>query len=534
MSEVSVPEGARATATLNEDSGATTGSPQELALEPKERTEPVRTPPPSAPQKQLLLPLITLRDATSSDVSLARSERVYANRNLPLTHIDWLGFDMDYTLATYEQAAMDSLSVELTLQNLIEMGYPEYLRNLKYDFRFPIRGLHIDKELGNVLKMDRFAGIHKGYHGLRRLDREQIRNAYWDTKVRPDSDRFHWIDTLFELSEVTSYVSIIEAMERRRERVDYTQLFADIRRAIDLAHFNGTVHQRVMADLPRYVLRDPHLAPTLHKLRSAGKKLFLLTNSPWPYTQRMMTYLLGDSMPEYRSWELFFNVIIVSARKPLWFRGDEPFMEHHEGVVRPGVKELERGVIYEGGNLKDFERLTQIRSSRVLYIGDHIYGDILRSKKESAWRTAMIISELDAELAAHQSSAASIRKKLEFDESRTRLEDELRFYQRRLRHLERTEAGADAAEARRVRRALENVRSSLGAMNVEQEALEAGIDASFHPYWGSLLKEQGELSSFGAQVERYADIYMPRVSCLGHYSPEQFFRSPHDFMPHEL
>jgi hypothetical protein len=42
------------------------------------------------------------------------------------------------------------------------------------------------------------------------------------------------------------------------------------------------------------------------------------------------------------------------------------------------------------------------------------------------------------------------------------------------------------------------------------------------------------LSIFGQQVSQYADIYMRRVSCLGAYSPTQFFRSPHDLMPHEI
>jgi hypothetical protein len=60
------------------------------------------------------------------------------------------------------------------------------------------------------------------------------------------------------------------------------------------------------------------------------------------------------------------------------------------------------------------------------------------------------------------------------------------------------------------------------------------VDRSFHPYWGSLLKQDSELSSFGQQVDAYADVYMRRVSCLRHYSPMQFFRSPHDLMPHEL
>ena len=34
------------------------------------------------------------------------------------------------------------------------------------------------------------------------------------------------------------------------------------------------------------------------KLRSAGKKLFLLTNSHWDYTRAMMSYLLDGDLPE--------------------------------------------------------------------------------------------------------------------------------------------------------------------------------------------------------------------------------------------
>lgn len=468
-------------------------------------------------------------------MSLPRTERVYANRNLPMAHIDWLGFDMDYTLAIYQQQAMDSLSVELTVENLIGCGYPEYLRHLKYDIRFPIRGLLIDKHLGNVLKMNRFAVIHKGYHGFKRIEHSKLRELYWDKKVRPESERFHWIDTLFGLSEVTSYVSLIESLEsHKRQRLRYDELFHDIRRAIDQAHANGSVHDRVLSDLPRFVDRDQHLAMTLHKLRSAGKKLFLLTNSPWPYTDRMMTFLLGDALEQYRSWTLYFDVVIVGARKPLWFKGDEPFFELRGDKVLGNVGRLERGRVYQGGNVKDFERLTGIAGSRTLYVGDHIYGDILRSKKESAWRTLMIIQELDDEISANQSTAGTLARKLELEQQRSFLEDELRFYQRRLKSLDRDARAVDEKEATRVRRGLDSMRRSLKGLNREHRDLERYMDASFHPYWGSLLKEHSEVSSFGAQVERYADIYTRRVSCLRHYSPDQFYRSPHDFMPHEL
>lgn len=484
---------------------------------------------------QLVLPIVSLREATRTDVRIPRSERVFVSRNLRMGSIEWLGFDMDYTLATYQQDAMDALSVDVTVEGLIRRGYPEYLRQIRFDTRFPIRGLLIDKRYGHVLKMNRFQGIQKAYHGTRQLTREEITERYWHQKIRPDSPRFHWIDTLFGLCEVTAYVAIIDALESHGAKFDYGRLFEDIRNSIDEAHASGEVHDQVSRDPRRFIHKDPQLAATLHKLRCGGKKLFLLTNSPKSYTEQVMTYLLDDEMPEYKTWRQFFNVVVVAAKKPRWFNGDQPFMEHKGEQLTNSIKSLQRGRIYEGGNLRDFETMTGTKGASVLYVGDHIYGDILRSKKDSVWRTAMIIQELDQELGAHRGSAVEIRRQLELQEIRENQEDELRFYQRRLKELGKAdpETGLEAEKAR-VKRAIDDVKKALVKLNHEQETLEHQVDRAFHPYWGSLLKEQGELSSFGAQVGRYADIYMRGVSCLRHYSTEQFFRSPHDFMPHEL
>jgi HAD superfamily 5'-nucleotidase-like hydrolase len=468
---------------------------------------------------------------------IARSDRVFVNRNLRMSAIDWLGFDMDYTLAIYRQAAMDALSIELTVERLIKRGYPRYLDKLSYDTRFPIRGLLVDKRHGHVLKMDRHKMIYKGYHGMRRLPREELNELYQDKRIRPHTSRYHWIDTLFALSEVTAYAAIIEALEKRGERVDFGKLFSDVRESIDEAHADGTVYRHVTADLGRYVDRDAALARTLHKFRSAGKRLFLLTNSPWGYTDAMLRYLLGDAMPEYPSWQHYFDVVVCSAGKQHWFRDGRPLMERDGDVLRHVRAGLERGRVYEGGSLRTFERLLGISGSSVLYVGDHIYGDILRSKKESAWRALMIIQELDAELAAHETCRPDLGRLRELEEGRDKLEDELRFYQARYKALSRGGAengdGADV-ERTRIKRALERVRGQLRATNGEDEQLHERIDGSFHPYWGSLLKEGHEMSIFGLQVDLYADAYARRVSCLSAYSPQQHFRSPRELMPHEL
>jgi len=68
--------------------------------------------------------------------------------------------------------------------------------------------------------------------------------------------------------------------------------------------------------------------------------------------------------------------------------------------LRPAVFPLER-TIYEAGTSTISEKALGVTGDRVLYVGDHIYGDILRSKKESAWRTD-IIQEMEAEVLAHE------------------------------------------------------------------------------------------------------------------------------------
>lgn len=491
--------------------------------------------PASAPSRQLFLPLVgEPLEAPASRIP--KPERVWVNRNLKMTSVQWVGFDMDYTLAIYKESTMDSLQVDLTVERLIRRGYPSYLSNLQYDYRFPIRGLLVDKRYGNILKMNRFKVVRKGWHGMRQIPKETLKELYTQKRIRPQTSRFHWVDTLFTLAEVTAYAAIVEALEKRGEKVDYGQLFRDVRESIDEAHRDGSVYARILPELPRFIERDPYLAEALHKLRSAGKKLFLLTNSPWSYTDPVMRYLLGGALNEYPSWRLYFDVAIVAAGKPGWFKEGRPLMERDGSVLRDVKGPLERGKIYEGGNLREFERLCGIPGSGVLYVGDHIFGDMLRSKKDSTWRTAMVMQELDIELEAHDRCSTDIHRQLELYEMRDNLEDQLRHHQQRYKELSRPAAlkkESNAPERTRTKRSIERIRAELRDIKAQASLLRERIDKAFHPYWGSLLKQDNELSLFGQQVDTYADVYMRRVSCLRHYSPMQFYRSPHDLMPHE-
>lgn len=42
--------------------------------------------------------------------------------------------------------------------------------------------------------------------------------------------------------------------------------------------------------------------------------------------------------------------------------------------------------------------LLDVRGKDILYVGDHIFGDILKSKKRQGWKTFLVVPELVKEL----------------------------------------------------------------------------------------------------------------------------------------
>jgi 5'-nucleotidase len=482
---------------------------------------------------QLTLPEVDLAAARQPFVP-ERVRRVYCNRSIRLDQIEWIGFDMDYTLAIYDQAKMDQLTIEAALQKLVLKGYPESLLTLPLDLSFPVRGLIIDNKLGNVLKMDRYKYVKRAYHGLRELAYEERRELYHANKIRTKkSPRYHFIDSLYALSEVTMFAAGVSHLEKLGYAIDYPTWFKDIREAVDLSHQDGSILDRILAHPADFMVRDASLPLTLHKLRSAGKKLFLLTNSQPGYTERIMSFLLEGTLPEYKSWKHFFDIVISASKKPRFFIEENLSILDVHGEP---VKRLERGKVYTGGCIDSLERMGKLSGDRVLYVGDHIYGDVLRAKKHSAWRTAMIIQELEQELLGVQSTSDATDRWDRLEEARQALLDELRYAQAELKQDEKQKArdAEQDAQRTRLRRRVERTRARIRAVETEIAQIEQEIEASFHPYWGPLLKAGAEPSSFGHQVETYACLYTGRVSNLLGYSPMHYFRGPRERLPHEL
>lgn len=487
-----------------------------------------------------------LSQPSQNDTPVQR--QVFVNRNLNLAKVELIGFDMDYTLAIYHQRRLEQLSYDLTVDRLISAyGYPEAIRELPYDHQFVMRGLFVDKKAGNLLKIDRFGHVGRAYHGRSPLPEAELARMYRNERIRLKSTDYAWIDTLFALPEACLLAGIIDLYEQKlKAPLDYTKLYDDIREAIDTVHRDNSLKKLIRENIGRYIFKDPELGPALHKLRSGGKKLFVLTNSLWDYTQAVMSYLLDGVLPEYPSWRNYFDFIITGGGKPGFFSGDAPFLEidaaTEDNTVLGEATSLERGKIYQGGNLLAFERHTGHAGDAVLYVGDHIYGDILRSKKTSMWRTCMIVQEIEDEIAWLDSRRREIDRLAELEQLRARLDDEIGPRKARLNQIEKAlekghpnpvEAAALEAEFKRVKAELDRLRRAMRESNELTETIEELIDSGFNPFWGLHFKEGTENSRFGEQVEQYACVYTSRVSNFLFYSPLHAFRSPREVMPHE-
>ena len=480
------------------------------------------------------------------DIDISTKQRIYCNRNLRMDGIELIGWDMDYTLALYNQERLEKLSIDLTLQKLVaNHGYPAEIMKLSFPSNLAIRGIVLDCPSGNVFKMDHHGYVGRVFHGTRELTKEERAEQYrTDSRIHLSSDRYRWIDTLFGLPDAVMYMTMVDWVDGHEQEPNYQKLFVDIRMSIDEAHRDDTLKDAIKADMPGYVVKDPGLAEMLHKFRSSGKKQFLLTNSYYPYTQAVMEYLLDGERQAYPSWQNYFDYIIVGGTKPGFFNDQNPFFEVD---VKTGVAsdtpatELHGDRVYQGGNIHTFEEFTKVSGERVLYVGDHIYGDMIRLKKSRGWRTAMVLQELALENDCSERYAQEIRDLEVLDRRRRNLQSEIDYEALMLKQIQRLLDNCEEALKPRLvaakkqsRTTLDSLRTRSKAMHDEVTSLERSIERSYNPHWGAMFREGAATSRFGQQVSDYADLYTSRASNFLSYSPLRYFRAPRKAMPHEM
>ncbi|CAM9774167.1 unnamed protein product, partial [Heterosigma akashiwo] len=132
---------------------------------------------------------------------IASETDIFCNRELKMSSLKAIGFDMDYTLSRYYQE-FDLLAYEGAKEKLVHT--PVTRRKCWTMFTildFFVRGLVIDKKLGNILKIDRHKYCRKAFHGFAELGSNQRKAAYQTGATMPSftEARFVNVDTIFTL-----------------------------------------------------------------------------------------------------------------------------------------------------------------------------------------------------------------------------------------------------------------------------------------------------------------------------------------------
>jgi len=477
---------------------------------------------------------------------LKKHQKIFVNRSLNMASIRSFGFDMDHTLVLYNRVNFENLAFHETLKKFIANGYPEELSNLKFDPNFVIRGLLVDRERGNLLKVDAHKYVKVAFHGHLKLDKQMRSDLYNSRGIKADD--YLTVDTFFALSETQLYIEIVDYMRRNPGKIQksFSEVYRDLREWIDLSHQDGSIKTKVLMEPEKYIVRDPHLVETLVKLIDGGKKLFLLTNSDWSYTNAVMTYLLKDQHEEFHHWQDYFEYIIVSSGKPNFFNGTNPFYEvmtEKEGLLRLHRGPLIPQKVYHGGNAILFEKLTQQKGDQILYCGDHIYGDIMRSKELFNWRTFLVVEELEEDfkkteklLPEFEKIMDAIREEEVLQTAVQSIRSDISNQERRqkLKHMQKPQESKYLAKMLELKAELKLREEELEGLHKKIKELVSAREKAFHPVWGELMRTSLEKSRFGKQIESYACLYTSRVSSLRFYSCSQKMRSYRDLMPHDL
>ncbi|XP_029579191.1 5'-nucleotidase domain-containing protein 2 isoform X1 [Salmo trutta] len=447
--------------------------------------------------------------------NLLNPSTIYANNEVDLDEVEIYGFDYDYTLALYSNT-LDTMIYNTARDFLVKhYKYPEGISKYDYIPNFAARGLHYDIQKGLLMKIDAFHYIQLGtvYRGLNPVPDEEVLELYGGTNHVPleEVSGFYgkgpvmkqFMD-VFSIPEMTLLAAANDYFNSNDIEYDPGHLYKDVSDAIGMVHIKGYMYKWIMQDLEKYILRGDETYAVLHRLASHGKKLFLITNSPFSFVDKGMKYMVG------KDWRDLFDIVIVQADKPHFFNScGKPFrrLDSNGDLQWDKIKSLDKGQVYKQGNLFDFLRLTGWRGSKVLYFGDHLYSDLADLMLRHGWRTGAIVPELEVE--TRVVNTEQYAQGLTWLQALTGL-------------LERMQMHRDP-ESKKV----------LQDWLKEREELRAVTKNLFNPHFGSIFRTCHNPTYFSRRLCRFSDVYMASISCLLNYDLSYTFYPRRTPLQHE-
>uniref|UniRef100_A0A1L8DXM6 5'-nucleotidase domain-containing protein 1 n=2 Tax=Nyssomyia neivai TaxID=330878 RepID=A0A1L8DXM6_9DIPT len=337
-----------------------------------------------------------------------------------LCDYDYVGFDLDNTVLRYNVRNVVDMEYQEMAKFLVEQkGYSaKLLEPLGAAEDFLQKGLILDCEKGNILRISRTGIVLRAAHGSRFLSDDEIVSYYgaerrWELGEKfsgnildvwngPLSLKLRNLLDYFDMPVSLLFSRIVDTIDSERGGVQGTynvwpDILSGLVQIYTREHFQTGVSEyfnRLRAHPDQYLLKTPPSVIAWLKELKRTKATFLLTGSNTDFADFTASYALGDN------WRELFDQVICFARKPAFFFNQKrPFIEVSGYEECGPASDLQIGKVYTQGNASDLMEMLKQKiptdTPRVLYVGDNLIQDVFTPSTVCGWDTVAVIEELN-------------------------------------------------------------------------------------------------------------------------------------------
>lgn len=336
------------------------------------------------------------------------SEYIIMSQSAEFSIMDYdiIGFDLDGTLLRYNLNHMVALEYKILTNYLVKVkGYPKCLLEKPFNANFLQKGLIIDAERGNLLKLGADGTILRATHGTKLLSPEDVNKIYGESRqwtlaqefIRdplstwngPAAEKLRTLLDYFDLAAALVFAQAVDIFDEKSEAMNF-KIWPDILSGLiymytreHFANGQSEYFENLKACPQLYLMRtNENVIKWIKALRQAGKAIYLLTGSNIDFANFTASYALGPD------WRDLFDCTLCFAKKPGFFGMKRPFLRVADLAEVPKSEIplndcLQLGGIYSQGNfqqlLNTFNKLLfrkPFNEIRSLYLGDNLIQDV--------------------------------------------------------------------------------------------------------------------------------------------------------------
>lgn len=335
-----------------------------------------------------------------------------------LSDYDCIGFDLDNTLCEYRIGPMVQMIYNVLSDYLLK-NYNNYSATHLHqpiDFDFFQRGLIIDAEKGNILKINGDGRILRAAHGTKFMSDEEIVSVYGPGRSWSVTDLFvqNFIETwngpiaekirplldFFDIPVSLVFGRCIDGIDEVCRPQTYN-VWPDILNGLiymysrdNFSANSGEFFPMLKSSPSLYYNKCPdYVLDWLRELKKT-KKVFLLSGSHIDYANFSATQSLGEN------WKDLFDIAVFYSRKPGFFTSERPYYSTDSQMLSECdvVENIRFGNIYSQGNWNQLHKLimkeTGKSKPKSLYVGDNILQDVVAPFRFSGLDTIAVVEEI--------------------------------------------------------------------------------------------------------------------------------------------